>query len=102
MELDPQELLARGTVAGKAESNHGDVRYVAHRGRFSTEHGQVDGIVTMLLIDCAERKRTRIGIWFGPDPDPEGAAEDLDLTGTNADEAEIGSFLDHFSFCEPV
>ena len=54
----------------------------------------------MMLFGCPRRdSRLRVGIWFGPDPDPAKPASETDFTGTNADPEEIRKFAEHFRFC---
>ena len=58
-----------------------------------------EGITALVLIDCPNDRRSRMAIWFAPDPSPGSAIDELDLTGTPADEAELGRFMSPFSFC---
>lgn len=90
-----EEQLARGEI----EREDVKVLWVAHRGEVTLSTGSGEGITTMLLFECEKDRRQRLGIWFGPDPDPEAAAEALDLAGTNADPAAITGFLEPFRPC---
>jgi hypothetical protein len=58
-----------------------------------------EGITALVLVDCPGDRRSRMAIWFAPDPSPDLPIEDLELTGTPADEDELGRFLSPFRFC---
>lgn len=93
---DKVEIINRGEV----EANGYKIVYTASRGEVTHDNRTSDSITTMLLFGCPNRdSRTRVGIWFGPDPDPSKPAKELDLTGTNADPEEIRKFAEHFRFC---
>jgi hypothetical protein len=59
----------------------------------------VRGIATFLLVDCPNHERTRLGLWFGPDPHPEVPAASDDVTGSPADPQALAEFAGHFQFC---
>ncbi|HTQ78970.1 MAG TPA: hypothetical protein VMM92_03155, partial [Thermoanaerobaculia bacterium] len=59
------------------------------------------GIVTLFLVDCPDTRRTRLGLWFGPDPHPDKPAAADDLTGSPADPQALAQFAGHFRFCQP-
>ncbi len=67
----------------------------------SASGGRQQGLQTVTLIDCPDQNM-RLGIWFGPDPDPARPPAELNLTGAVADENELRSFLSHFKVCEPA
>lgn len=94
-EVDTSEVLKRGEV----EANGQRILFSANRGEVSQGGRSVDGIATIMLIDCPRKDRIHFGIWFGPDPEPEAPADRVDLTGTNADPEEIRKFAAHFRFC---
>ena len=62
--------------------------------------GRSQGIASMSMLECEGDSKMRMGIWFGPDPDPDAPIEDLDLTGTAADPAAIEEFYAHFDLCK--
>lgn len=81
---------------GQIMAGGGEVRYVARRSHF---HRGGERLTATALIACRQDTKLRLGIWFTPDPDPERAVSELDLTGTAADEAALKAFLDHFQLC---
>ena len=118
--VDVGQLLARGEVPHPAAR----VLYSSHRGAVEMADSSSDGVTTLIMFDCEHDDRTRLGIWFGPDPrdDSRGQAEDsssgkaedpdasdsdsagvattpLDLTGTPGDPAEIEAFVADFRPC---
>jgi hypothetical protein len=94
-DIDTSEVLDRGEV----EVNGRRIVYSATRGRVNQGRHSIDGIATILLIDCPRKERIHFGIWFGPDPKPDEPADQVDYTGTNADPEEIRKFASHFRFC---
>jgi hypothetical protein len=100
--LDAKARMTQGNVVrrGDVEVNGYKVVYTASRGEVTREGRTTNGITTMMLFGCPHRdSRIRVGIWFGPDPDPDKPAKELDLAGTNADPEEIRKFAEHFRFC---
>ena len=87
-------ILRRGSLRLGA----GNVLYCAQRGEMSASGGRQHGLQTVTLIDCSDQNM-RLGIWFGPDPDPARPPAELNLTGTVADENELRGFLSHFKVC---
>lgn len=91
------EILARGVI----EEADRTLRWVGYRGSIdSRSTAAKPSLMSMVLIDCLEDDRTRIGIWFGPDPAPQAATEDLDLSGTVVDEATLAAFFSNFDVCD--
>ncbi|HEX4952768.1 MAG TPA: hypothetical protein VF017_05165 [Thermoanaerobaculia bacterium] len=96
LDLDEGEKIAEGPVAIAG----GQARYVAQRGGVGMGvKRQDDSLNTMVLVDCPGDRRFRFAIWFGPDPNPDAPADQLDLTGTPADPAALEAFLGHFHLC---
>jgi hypothetical protein len=90
IDLDIDEVVGRGEV----ERTDAEVLFVVHRGEVRALGSRGDqGLVTTILIDCPDDERMRMGIWWGPDPDPEAPAEGLALEGTVGDAEEIERFL---------
>lgn len=93
--MDVDEVLSRGTLPPD-----GDVRflYMAQRAAVALQGFRGRGLSALVLVDCPDDERRRMGIWFGPDPESgdDGAA---DLAGTPADPEAISGFLANFSFC---
>lgn len=94
-DMDTGEVIGRGEVDAGGQK----ILYTASRGEVTANEKKMEGITTMIMIDCPQDKRIRFGLWFGPDPAPAEAVDKLDLGGTNADPAEIRKFASHFRFC---
>jgi hypothetical protein len=94
VDLATTAILRRGSLRLGA----GNVLYCAQRGEMSASGGRQQGLQTVTLIDCPDQNM-RLGVWFGPDPDPARPPAELNLTGTVADENEVRSFLSHFKVC---
>ncbi len=91
------DIQSRGIIAeGSLHLVDDDLTWETHRG---TMEGQSQPSLLAMIRTRCPSKRNAIGIWFGPDPDPNLPAESLDLSGTPADPAAIASFLQHFDFC---
>jgi len=90
-------ILRRGSL----RLGGGNVLYCAQRGEMSASGGRQKGLQTVTLTDCPDHNM-RMGIWFGPDPDPARPPAELNLTGTVADENELRGFLSHFKVCGPA
>ena len=112
------DTIGRGTIHGEGGVNY---HYLASRGEIEMGHEWKEGITTLIGVECPNDQKLRMGIWLGPDPThkpSEGASgeegsgtrdsgkanEEVGrasavFAGTNADEAEIQSFMSHFSLC---
>ncbi len=93
--VDTNEIVDRGVI----DREDVDYLYVATRGRVQTQQFGGKGLTSITLVDCPADSRTRIAIWFAPDPDPASPFETLDVAGTPADPAALEGFLGHFSLC---
>jgi len=95
--VDAREFIGRGTI----EEDERTLRWVAYRGEIDNR-GRRDfgeGLNAMIMVECPGAERVRMGIWFGPDPDPDTPADEADFTGTVADGAEIQRFMSRFDVC---
>jgi hypothetical protein len=90
-----QEVIRRGVVQ---TSGH-PVLYLAQRGELEMDDDHRRGVNSLLLVDCPQDDRMRMGIWFGPDPDPGTPAATANLQGSPADEKALTAFLAHFHLC---
>ena len=95
--VDARELVARGTI----EESDRTLRWAAYRGEIDNRRRSDFGeaLNAMIMVECPGAERVRMGIWFGPDPDPDTPASEADFTGTVADEAEIQRFMSNFDVC---
>lgn len=76
------------------------LKYVAVRGtgEGGRRPGEDDGLATLVLFDCGDRA-LHLGLWAQRSAQPGVAKEQLDLTGTVADEAELARFLKPLNPC---
>ncbi len=95
IDIDADEIIGRGVV----QLADATLMYVAQRGRVSAQGFEGGGVTSLGLIDCPADQRLRMAIWFGPDPSPGWSVEEVDLTGTPADEAALAEFMGRFRFC---
>jgi hypothetical protein len=93
--VNAEELIRRGVLEIPGQST----LYLAQRGDVSMGQTRTQGLTTMLLIDCPQDARQRLGIWFGPDPAPGQPVADVDWSGSIADETVMRDFLSHFKLC---
>ncbi|MFZ5438876.1 MAG: hypothetical protein ACOZQL_02645 [Myxococcota bacterium] len=94
--IDTKDIIKRGqlTVEGRKLS------WVASRGRMDTGgEGSVEGLNNAILFECPGDDDLQVGVWSQRDPAPEKAAEQLELAGTVADEAELARFLKQMNPC---
>lgn len=63
--INAEETIRRGTLEIPGQTT----LYLAQRGTFAMKEGTTtNGLTTMMLIDCPQDAKQRMGIWFGPDP----------------------------------
>jgi len=96
--VDAREFIARGIFEEDART----LRWLAYRGEVQARDRQEfgEGLNSMVMFECPGSDRMRMGIWFGPDPDPDTPADEADFTGTVADPDEIQRFVGHFDVCD--
>jgi len=96
IDLDLDERISNGKISREDD----DVLWVSHRGTIDSDDagGSRPGLVALLVLDCGD-SRNRFGVWIGPDPDPEAAAADLDVSGTVSDPEAIERFLSPIHPC---
>jgi hypothetical protein len=98
----PNLRLDRGERIAEGRTSVGDqqIAYVSERGEFRPDRGRaIDGILTLLFIDCPDDKRMRLGVWIGPDPAPDRPVHEVDFTGTAADPDRVRAFMSRFDTC---
>ncbi len=87
--IETKDIVKRGqlTIDGRKFA------YVASRGRLDTNGGAPEaGLNNAILFECPG-DQLQVGVWSQLDPAPEKSAEELDLAGTVADEAQLVKFL---------
>lgn len=94
-EAEVGEVLGRGSV----DAGGRQILYMATRGDLRLRGESGEGLVTWLGIDCPSDRRTRVGLWFVPDPAPGRPLRPADLADTPADPEAIQEFARHFRFC---
>lgn len=109
---DPMEMLNdQGFRLESAETINseelmiGDMKlfYVAQRGKLQTQdRHSLDGVATMMFMACPDDKRMRLGIWSGPENNPNLPVAEADFGGTAADPQAIRRFVSQFDLCGPA
>ncbi len=94
--IDTDEIIGRGVI----DTSAAQLLYVASRGNVAQARGSGDGLLSIAMVECGTDERMRIGVWFGPDPEPEMSIDELDLSGTPADPATIRRFYANFRLCD--
>lgn len=94
-QVEAGEVIRRGEV----QVNGRTIHFSAVRGEMNRNGDSREGITTLMGIDCPGSNRTRMGVWFGPDPHKGKPVAESDYTGTNADPKEVEEFASHFQFC---
>jgi hypothetical protein len=95
--IDPKDIVKRGqlTIDSRKYS------YVASRGQLDMNAGPgapEASLDTTILFECPG-DQLQVGVWSQLDPAPEKTAEELDLAGTVADEAQLVKFLKPMNPC---
>jgi hypothetical protein len=93
--LDAKETIRRGSLDLPGQQT----LYLAQRGSLAMDKHRMEGITTLIFVDCPSDTRQRMGIWFGPDPAPDAPVESVDWAGSVADEASMSEFMGHFKLC---
>jgi hypothetical protein len=95
--VNAEEVVGRGLLEETGRTLH----WVSYRGEINARGSResAEGLSTMVMFECPGAERVRMGIWFGPDPDPEAAPGDADFTGSVADDVEIQRFMRNFDVC---
>ena len=97
--VSADEVIGRGSFELPGRT----LRWVGYRGEIAVGGGRGselgDGLSSMILVECPDDERMRLGIWFGTDPDPDTPVDEADFTGTVVDEAEIRRFMEPLDVC---
>jgi hypothetical protein len=95
VKIDAKNIIKRGelTVDGRK------LYYTVARGRLEAPGaGEGDGLNNTVLFDCPD-DALRVGVWTQSDPDPTKRADELELAGTVADEAELAKLIKPVNPC---
>jgi hypothetical protein len=96
LRMRAHEALKRG----KLQLNGETLLYVAQRGEFQSDQVRQEGLQSVMLLDCPGDQKTRMAIWFGPDPAPGKKLGPADLVGTPGDEDALKDFMSNFRPCQ--
>jgi hypothetical protein len=94
LRLDEKQVLKRSEVAFEGKKAH----LLVTRGNAPDPQVAVAGLASSLLLDCPEGG-FKLATWIQKDPAPDKKNEELSLTGTVADEAELAKFLKPMRLC---
>jgi hypothetical protein len=97
VDLEHREILRRGQLEANGRTFH----FATARGDYDGKGRHSQNLATFFTVDCPRNDRRRLGVWFGPDPDPGKPLDPAALAGTNADPETIKAFVSHFRFCQP-
>ncbi len=93
--IETKDIVKRGqlTIDGRKFA------YVAWRGELDTRGGSPQAALNDAILFECPGDQLQVGVWSQLDPAPEKSAEELDLAGTVADEAQLVKFLKPMNPC---
>jgi hypothetical protein len=106
---DPAELLGQGNIRigklepiarGEVEGAGGILHWASNRGTMQAHGKNIDGLVSLVYVECKGDSRFRLAVWFGPDPNKDVEIAKADYAGTAASEGQIQAFMSQFSLCD--
>ena len=76
--------VERGESIQRADLRIGnqEIVFVSEHGSVQSEHGETEGLLSLMFIRCSDDKRMRLAIWIGPDPHPELSVGEADFSGS--------------------
>ncbi len=96
IDIESDQELSRGSF----ELGDQKLSYVGHRGELDLDDGDVEGIYSQVLIDCAGDDLTRAAVWFQRGGERIAPDDLTETDGTPADEETLRRFMDHFKVCD--
>lgn len=90
-----RSLIGRGVLEGE----HQTLLYLTQRGEVELSDHRGEGLNALVLVECPQDRKLRLGIWFGPDPAHGGELTEAELAGSVADPEAIQAFMNHFRLC---
>jgi hypothetical protein len=96
-----QVSVAATATLGRGQFTQGpaSVSYVVQRGEMAYSKPTHRGLQALVLFECPNDQRTRVGLWLLPDPEAASAAgSEAAATGV-PDEAALRAFLAPFNVC---
>ena len=105
---DPSELLGQGNIRlgklkpigrGSFEGAGGTLHWVSNQGDLQAHGNNIDGLVSLVYVECPGDSKFRLAIWYGPDPNAGKESAPPSYAGTMADADEIRTFMSQFSLC---
>lgn len=96
IQVEIGEILGHGVLP----RDDATLLWLAQRGHAAVEGFQAEGVTALILVECPGDEKTRLAIWFAPDPAPDRPAAETDFAGTPADPEALESFMGHFRLCD--
>jgi hypothetical protein len=92
--LRAEDVIKKGSITVDGRR----IFYVASRGTMDAGNVRLEGLNSAVLFDCPG-DALAMGVWSQTDPNPRLKPEELDLSGTVADEAELAKFVKPMDPC---
>jgi hypothetical protein len=90
--VDVDEILDRGVI----DNDDNTIRYLVQSGSIGMQGTRVDGLTSLMMVECPGDTNTRMAIWFESDAAREGSD---DLAGTPGDSNAMREFMSQFRLC---
>ena len=90
--IDTDEILRRGTIEEETRT----IRYVVQRGSLGMHGSHIDGLTSLMMVECPNDRKSRMAIWFEA---VEQREDWQNLAGTPGDELVMSTFMSRFDVC---